>query len=67
MAGTTVHIALTGGCALYLTPNLQHNAHRNVGICPLATHIRSLEYLTLNKLSSNDIIYVRDQSSHSVN
>jgi hypothetical protein len=27
MAGTTVHIIKTGGCALYFAPRLQYNAH----------------------------------------
>jgi hypothetical protein len=42
--GTTIHIAQTGFCALYTTPNLQYIAHPNVGISPIAAQVDSDEY-----------------------
>jgi hypothetical protein len=66
MVGTTVHIAYTGGCALYLAPSLQYNAHRNVGISPIAAQIRLLEFWSLYMRSCNYIVYRRVYCPHSV-
>jgi hypothetical protein len=44
MSGTTVHLAQTGGCALYLAPSLQYNAHCIVQISRIAVQKRSVEY-----------------------
>jgi hypothetical protein len=67
MPGTTVHIAVTGGCALYMAPNFQYSAPRNVQLSPIAAQIRWVEYWSLNRRSCNYIVYVGDHSPHSVN
>jgi hypothetical protein len=64
MAGTTVHIAQTGGWALYLAQNLQYNTHANIGISPRAAQVRSVEYSGLNMRSCKYIVYVRHHCSH---
>jgi RNase P protein component len=67
MSGTTVHTVWTGRCALYLTSNVQYNAHRNIGISPIAAQTSSLENWRLNIRNCNYIVYVRDHSWRSVN
>jgi hypothetical protein len=64
---TTVQIALTVGCALYLAPSLHYNAHWVVEMSPIGAQIRSVEYWSLNMRSSNYIVYGLDHSTHSVN
>jgi hypothetical protein len=44
MAGTTVQTAQTGGCALYVAPSLQYNAHSIADISPITAEILSAEY-----------------------
>jgi hypothetical protein len=56
MSGTTVHIAQTGGWALYLAQNLQYNTHANISISPTAAQIRSVEYSGLNMRSCKYIV-----------
>jgi hypothetical protein len=58
MSGTTVHIAETGGRALYLAPRLQYSAYLIVDISPIAAQIRSVEYWSLHMRNCNCIVYL---------